>query len=78
MTTHEQERQNVAGYYADGTEADLGSEMRGSGSLKSVAYDSLDDRLYLLSSDRGLSTIDIYEANGVQPEVSHWHVDLAT
>ena len=78
VTSHEHERRTVAGYYADGTEAELGSEMNGNGTLKSITYDSLDDRLYLLSSDPGLSTIDIYEGNGDQPELNHWHIEQET
>lgn len=79
VTNHERGRPTVAGYYADGTEAELGNEMNGNGTLMGIAYDSLDDRLYLLSSDPGLSTIDIYEGNGDQPEVdNHWHIEHET
>jgi hypothetical protein len=78
VTNHQQGAGTVAGYYADGTEAELGSAMNGSGPLMGIAHDALDDVLYLLSAGGGQSTIDIYEANGVQPEVSHWHVDRVT
>jgi sugar lactone lactonase YvrE len=78
VTNHQQGTRTVAGYYADGTEAELASEMNGSGPLMGIAYDSLDDDLYLLSAGSGQSTVDIYEANGVQPELSHWHVERDT
>ncbi len=79
VTNQEQGRRTVAGYYADGTEAELGEEMNGNGTLRGITYDSLDDRLYLLSADPGLSTVDVYEGNGAQPEVmNHWHVPHET
>ena len=78
VTNHQQGTRTVAGYYADGTEAALASEMHGNGPLKGVVHDSLDDLVYLLSSSDGLSTVDIYEANGVQPEFNHWHVERDT
>lgn|GEM_PF-3198537 len=57
----------VTAYYADGTEAALASEIVGLRSPQSIAYNSLDDLLYVLSTkDIGLS-VDIFEANGLRP-----------
>lgn len=75
VTNRTQGQPTVTGYYADGSEAELESEMRGSGSLSGIAYAAHDDLLYLLASDGDLSTVDIYEANGIQPAPSHWHIE---
>jgi hypothetical protein len=78
VTNRNQGQPAVAGYYADGSEAELTEEMHGSGSLQGIAYGDHDDLLYLLSSDGSLSTVDMYEANGMQPEISHWHLERST
>jgi DNA-binding beta-propeller fold protein YncE len=62
----------VAGYYADGTEAELEREISGFATPRSIAYDSLDDLLYVLSSNNGSSLVDVYEANGLRPYNDQW------
>ncbi|MGD8826601.1 MAG: thiol-activated cytolysin family protein [Myxococcales bacterium] len=78
VANHNQGQRTVAGFYADGSQAELANEMQGSGTIQGIAYGQHEGLLYLLSSDGAMSTVDMYEANGMQPETSHWHIERST
>ena len=74
VTNTEGNGTTVAGFFADGSEASLESEMSGWGAQRGIAYDSLNDHLHVLSYTDGVSFIDVYEANGLRPEHDQWEI----
>ena len=74
VTHTEGNSMKVAGFFADGSEASLESDMLGWGSQRGIAYDSLNDHLHVLSYTDGISFVDVYEANGLRPENDQWEI----
>lgn len=65
---------SVTAYYADGSEAKLAHEIAGLTRPSSIAYNSLDDVLHVLSTVDGRPYVKTYEANGVPLEDSDFGV----
>lgn len=74
VTHTEGDSTRVAGFFADGSEASLEREILGWGSQRGIAYDSLNDQVYVLSYTDGTSFVDVYEANGLRPNDDQWEI----
>ncbi len=69
---------SVTAYYVDGSESELAEPIEALHAPQSIAYDSLNDSIQVLSSHDGVPHVGIYEANGVPSEEPRYRVNGGT